>query len=145
MTKERKLENILYYLIEKTNKIVRRYSQIKFTQAGLDLTVDQWLVLKKVGESSGLTQIEVANALFKDRASITRTLDLLLKKNLIRKEGGEDKRTFQLSLTAQGKRFADQALVIVNEVRRQGVAEMSEREQTQLKASLQKIIENLES
>ena len=145
MTKERKLENILYYLIEKTNKIVRRYSQIKFTQAGLDLTVDQWLVLKKVGESSGLTQIEVANALFKDRASITRTLDLLLKKNLIRKEGGEDKRTFQLRLTAQGKRFADQALVIVNEVRRQGVAEMSEREQTQLKASLQKIIENLES
>jgi len=144
MAKEDKLEGVLYYLIEKTNKVVRRYSQLRFAEAGLDLTVDQWLVLKKIGESENVTQIEVADALFKDKASITRILELLLQKKLIRKDEGADKRSYYLALTAQGRKFTDVALNIVNEVRNQGVQGITEKEQTQLRQMLQKIITNLE-
>ena len=144
MAKDQKLEDVLYYLIEKTNKVIRRYSQIRFTEAGLEITVDQWLVLKKISDSERITQIELAHAIFKDRASITRILDLLLEKKLVKKESGADKRSFELTLTAAGQRFADQALVIVKNVRKKGIETMSEKEQEQLRASLQKIINNLE-
>lgn len=144
MAKDQKLEDVLYYLIEKTSKVVRRYSQVRFAEAGVEITVDQWLVLKKIGESEQITQIELANAIFKDRASITRILDLLLAKKLVRKEPGADKRSYQLTLTAEGKRFTDQALAIVKSVRKKGIETMSDREQEQLRSSLLKIIKNLE-
>ena len=144
MAKDQKLENVLYYLIEKTNKVVRRYSQLRFAEAGIDITVDQWLVLKKIGDSDRITQIELANALFKDRASITRILDLLLSKRLVHKEEGDDKRAYELSLTGKGKKFTEGALSIVKDVRRKGIHTMSEKQQEQLRDSLQKIISNLE-
>ncbi len=144
MPKEQKLEDVLYYLIEKTNKVIRRYSQVRFSEAGIEITVDQWLVLKKISDSERINQIELANALFKDRASITRILDLLLDKRLVRKEEGADKRAYELALTPNGQKFMEQALVIVRNVRKKGIEMMSEKEQEQLRTSLQKIINSLE-
>lgn len=144
MATEQKLEDVLFYLIEKTNKVVRRYSQIRFSEAGIDITVDQWLVLKKISDSERITQIELATALFKDRASITRILDLLLEKRLVRKEEAADKRAYELELTANGQKFMEQALVIVKNVRKKGMEKLSEKEQEQLRNSLQKIIACLE-
>jgi len=144
MPRDQKLEDVLYYLIEKTNKVVRRYSQLRFSEAGIDITVDQWLVLKKINDSERITQIELANALFKDRASITRILELLLEKRLVIKQEGADKRVYELSLTSNGRKFMEQAMVIVRDVRKKGMERISDREQEQLKNSLQKIIKSLE-
>lgn len=144
MTKNQKLEDVLYYLIEKTNKVIRRYSQVRFSEAGIEITVDQWLVLKKISDSERITQIELANAIFKDRASITRILDLLLKKKLVSKEPGADKRAYELALTEAGEKFMEQALMIVKSIRKKGVEAMSDKEQEQLRKSLQKIINNLD-
>lgn len=143
MAKDQKLEDVLFYLLEKTNKVIRRYSQVRFSEAGIELTVDQWLVLKKISDSERITQIELANAIFKDRASITRILDLLLEKKFVRKESGSDKRAYELTLTAAGEKFMEQALTIVKDVRKKGIETMSEKEQDQLRQSLQKIINNL--
>lgn len=144
MAKDQKLEDVLYYLLEKTNKVIRRYSQVRFSEAGIEITVDQWLVLKKISDLERITQIELANAIFKDRASITRILDLLLEKKLVRKEAGSDRRAYELILTAAGEKFMGQALMIVRSVRKKGIESMTEKEQEQLRTSLQKIINNLE-
>lgn len=144
MAKDQKLEDVLYYLLEKANKVVRRYSQVRFSESGIDITVDQWLVLKKISDSERITQIELANAIFKDRASITRILDLLLEKKLVRKEAGADKRAYELTLTTTGEKFMEQALTIVKSVRKKGIETMGEKEQDQLRQSLLKIIHNLE-
>jgi MarR family transcriptional regulator, transcriptional regulator for hemolysin len=144
MANDQKLEDVLYYLIEKTNKVVRRYSQERFIEAGMNITVDQWLVLKKINDSERINQIELAGALFKDRASITRILDLLLKKRLVKKEEGKDKRAYALSLTSNGEKFMNQALSIVKNSRKKGVESLSEKEIELLKTGLQKIINNLE-
>ena len=144
MTKNQKLEDVLFYLIEKTNKVIRRYSQVRFSEAGIEITVDQWLVLKKISDSERITQIELANAIFKDRASITRILDLLLDKNLVYKESGTDKRAYELTLTAAGEKFMEQAFMVVKSVRKKGIQTLTEKEQEQLRQSLQKIISNLE-
>jgi len=144
MAKNQKLEDVLFYLIEKTNKVIRRYSQVRFSEAGLEITVDQWLVLKKISDSERITQIELANAIFKDRASITRILDLLLAKKLVEKEAGADRRAYELTLTPAGDKFVEQAFMIVKNVRKKGIESLNEKEQDQLRQSLQKIVNSLE-
>ena len=144
MAKDEKLEGILYYLIEKANKTIRRYSQERFYASNIDVTIDQWLVMKKINDSDRISQAELGEALFKDRASITRILDLLLKKKLVRKEVGADQRAYELALTEAGKKFVEKALSEVKAMRKKGIEGMAEKEVEQLKQALQKIINNMQ-
>jgi len=143
MKKDIRIEEVLYYLIEKTTKTARRYSQQRFAEAGLDITVDQWLVLKKISDTDGISQADLAGALFKDTASITRILDLMIAKKLVSKVTAADKRAYQLSLTASGRRLHDKALPLVIEMRAKGIARMTDTEVQTLRQGLQKIIDNL--
>ena len=143
MAKDSKLEVQLFYLIEKTHKTVRRYSQEVFYQKGFDITIDQWLVLKKISDTDQITQNELADALFKDKASITRILDLLLDKKLISKASGADKRIYQLALTTAGKEFVRKIFPLVKELRAKGMEGVTEKEVGQLKSILEKITSNM--
>jgi MarR family transcriptional regulator, transcriptional regulator for hemolysin len=146
MPVDEKLEDVLYYLIDKTNKVARRYSQEAFVKAGYDITVDQWLVLKKIWDSEQINQAELAAALFKDTASITRILQILVRKKLIKKDLKEgDRRHFLLSLTSKGEQFYKQVLVLVKTMRMQGVSDFSDSEKEHIKRLLTRMIKNLES
>jgi MarR family transcriptional regulator, transcriptional regulator for hemolysin len=145
MALDEKLEDVLYYLIDKTNKVTRRYSQDTFVKAGYDITVDQWLVLKKIWDSEQINQAELAAALFKDTASITRILQILVRKKLVKKDFKEgDRRHFLLSLTTKGEQFYKQVLGLVKAMRMQGVSDFSDTEKEQIKRLLTKMIKNLE-
>lgn len=143
MEKEPKLEDVLYYLIDKTNKVARRHSQEHFVKAGFDITIDQWVMMKKIADQEHITQVELAEALFKDTASITRTLSLLLKKKLVRKQVATDKRAHELVLTEAGQRFIEKALPLVRELRKEGIKGMTSSEIKALRSGLLKMIENL--
>jgi MarR family transcriptional regulator, transcriptional regulator for hemolysin len=145
MAIDEKLEDVLYYLIDKTNKVARRYSQETFVKAGYDITVDQWLVLKKIWDSEQINQAELAAALFKDTASITRILQILVRKKLAKKDFKEgDRRHFLLSLTTKGEQFYKQVLSLVKAMRMQGISDFSDSEKEQIKRLLSKMIKNLE-
>jgi MarR family transcriptional regulator, transcriptional regulator for hemolysin len=146
MPVDEKLEDVLYYLIDKTNKVARRYSQEAFVKAGYDITVDQWLVLKKIWDSEQINQAELAVALFKDTASITRILQILVAKKLVKKDFKEgDRRHFLLSLTSKGEQFYKQVLGLVKTMRMQGVNDFSDSEKEQIKKLLTRMIKNIES
>jgi DNA-binding MarR family transcriptional regulator len=143
MEKDPKLEDVLYYLIDKTNKVARRHSQERFVEAGFDITIDQWVMMKKISDQEHITQVQLAEALFKDTASITRTLSLLLKKKLVQKKAGVDKRAHELALTDAGQRFIDKALPLVKDLRKEGIKGMTPSEIKALRSGLSKMIENL--
>lgn len=143
MAKDEKLESVLFYLIEKTNKVVRRYAQEKLNQSGIDITIDQWLVMKKIYDQERISQVELAESVFKDTASITRILDLLLEKKLVRKTVGADKRVYELSLTDTGNKYFDTAATQVKSIRSKALAGIGEDEIKKLKNSLEKIIANI--
>ncbi|NOS55260.1 MAG: MarR family transcriptional regulator [Cyclobacteriaceae bacterium] len=141
---DEKLEDVLYYLIDKTNKVARRYSQEAFVKAGYDITVDQWLVLKKIWDNKEINQVALATALFKDTASITRILQILVRKKLVKKESKEgDRRHYLLSLTTKGEQFFKKVLEMVKSMRTQGVIDFSDAEKEQIKKLLSRMIKNL--
>ena len=145
MATDQKLEDVLYYLIDKTNKVGRRYSQDAFIKAGYDITIDQWLVLKKIWDSEQINQVELADSIFKDTASITRILQILVKKKLVKKDFKEgDKRHYMLSLTVKGEQYFKEILSLVKTIRQQGTANFSDSEKETLKKLLNRVIQNFQ-
>ncbi len=93
----------IFYSIEKTIKEYRRYSQDNISKHISDITLDQVLVLIMIDSNSKLNQKEVANILYKDHASITRMIELLVKKGYVkRKINREDRRRFDLQASEKG-------------------------------------------
>ena len=79
-----KLKDTVFYSLENAIKSYRQFGQRDINRTGLDITIDQWLVLKTLEDSPGISQQHLAALVFKDVASITRITDLLVKKGIVR-------------------------------------------------------------
>ena len=62
-----KLDSVLFYYIEKAIKSYRQFAQRELKNAGLIITVDQWLTLNYLNENPQITQKELAEAIFKNK------------------------------------------------------------------------------
>ena len=143
--KDEKLEGVLYYQIEKVNKLGRRYAQRIFEEQGWDITKDQWLVLKKIADQKRISQVALAASLFKDTAAINRILNLMEEKRLVVRESNpSDKRQVELLLTNKGQAMYLKMLPKVKEIRQKGIEGLSTKDVDQLKSLLNRMIQNLE-
>ena len=94
-----KLSSIIFYTLEKSIKTYRQFAQKNITDAGFNITIDQWLVLRTIQEDSTISQQQLASKVFKDFASITRIIELLVKNGyLVRNFHKNDRRRFELTL-----------------------------------------------
>ena len=93
-----------YFLkIDATNKKIRNALQKRFDMEGIDLTVDQWLVLNHAFQNEGISQIELCDLVYKDAATLTRIIDLLAKKQLEYMSPAKDVKMFSSNLIKMAK------------------------------------------
>lgn len=138
-----KLERVVFYMLDKAIKTYRQFAQRRLNDAGLDITIDQWLVLNTIESDPGVSQLEIAEKVFKDAASVTRIIDLLIKKGyLLRRSHPVDRRRFTLDLTGEGKTLVKQVNRISEENRRIGLKGLSDADLEQLRGTLSTIINN---
>lgn len=140
------LEDVYIYLMERTIRQVKRRFQVllKELDPELNITSDQWVILKRISEREAITQRDVAGITFKDPASITRTIDLLEKKGwVIRESVPGDRRAYQLTLTKAGWGIVEKVTPLAQKVRQDGLEGISERQFNSLKKTLNKIYENV--
>jgi DNA-binding MarR family transcriptional regulator len=139
-----KIEDVILFQIDLTSKVAKQCSQREFDRLGLGITVEQWVVLKVISEAPAISQKELADKSFRDPASITRTLDLLEKKELLlRQRIEQNRRMYQLLLTEKGKAFIKANMKHVQAQRDQSTANISTEELEQLSATLLKIRGNM--
>ena len=139
-----KIEKVILFQIEQTSKASKIYSQREFDRLGVDITVEQWIILKIIDEHPEISQKELAEKSLRDPASITRTLDLLQKKGLIdRMAIPGNRRQYQLILTNAGKKLIVTYLPIVEEHRKRSTAGLSKKEINKLSELLLKMQENM--
>ena len=81
--KDKKLEEVVYFLAERMMRRAREYSKAQFKKEKVDLTIDQWVILKRVSEEIGISQVEIASSTYKDPAAVTRILDILVRKGVL--------------------------------------------------------------
>lgn len=141
-----RLETINFYLLDKAIRTYRMYSQKKLKENGFKITVDQWLVIKILMENPGISQLQIAEKAFKDNASITRIIDLLVKsKYLDRKVNPKDRRTSILKVTNDGADIITKVQDLVLQNRKIAQDGITIEELENLNSTLKKIIKNCQS
>lgn len=138
-----KLDQIIFYSLEKSIKSYRQFAQKSIEKKGLDITIDQWLVLKTIENNAGMTQQQIAINAFKDYASITRIIEILVtKKFLERNFHSVDRRRFDLRITKLGLEILKRLTPIIESNRKQALNGITKAETELLKKVLTKITEN---
>lgn len=141
-----RLETINFYLLDKAIRTYRVYSQKKLRENGFKITVDQWLVIKVLMENPGISQLSLAEKAFKDNASITRIIELLVKsKYLDRKVNPKDRRTSILKVTPDGEEIINKVQGLVLQNRKVAQTGITIEELENLNVTLKKIIKNCQS
>jgi len=108
------------------------------------ITPEQFAILSLLWEHNELQQREIADLLVKDRPNITRILERMQKKQLIkRKTDSVDRRAIRVHLTQTGKKIYPELEQIAIEFRTKAYRGLSKADQQQLKDTLQLISENL--
>jgi DNA-binding MarR family transcriptional regulator len=137
------LNSVIFYNIEEAIKTYRMYAQNQLKINHLKITIDQWLVLKCLKENPKSTQIELAEKVFKDNASITRIIDLLVKADFLHREiNPKDRRKTVLKITQSGQKILDDVYKIVLKNRAKALENISSEEIETVNTILKKISYN---
>ena len=98
-SKSKKTE-ISGFIIERTAKRMKQSFKKILKEKNAGITVDQWVILQELKKEDGLSQFEIASRTFKDAPTVTRIIDLLCKKQLLRRlPDTTDRRKFNIFLT----------------------------------------------
>ena len=143
---DRRLQDVLFYSLESASKAYRRFAQARLYASGIDITIDQWLVLKTIHESPDITLQKVGTAVFKDFASVTRIVQLLERKGLLRrKPHPTDRRRSELALTRAGASVIRTVEPIAQAYRRHALEGIDAAEVARLRELLKRITENCDA
>ncbi len=138
------LENSPGYVIYRSITIMKVELLRAFRDKGFDVTPEQWSVLNKLWEITGLNQMELAEKTSKDRHTITRILNLMEGKKLImRKPDRKDNRCLKVYLTRKGKGLKNKLTPIVIQLLERAFAGFRSRDLENLKRMHESIIMNL--
>lgn len=115
-----KLDSVIFYYIEKAIKSYRQFAQKELKKAGLKITVDQWLTLNCINDHPEISQKELSEMVFKDTASVTRIIELLVQAGYLKRATHDsDGRRAVLQITKQGKNLLEKAAKVVSAYRKQ--------------------------
>lgn len=139
--KDRKLDDVYFFWMERAMKAQRKAKNKLFRDLGINLTTDQWIILKRLSEEQGQTQRELSSSISKDPASLTRILDLLEKEQLVERRVA-DRRSFLVHLTKKGQQLVDRVIPEAVKYRQKGIEGLSEDDMEVFKKVLNTIYTN---
>jgi MarR family transcriptional regulator, multiple antibiotic resistance protein MarR len=110
--------------------------------APLDISHAQWIVIMLLGDGAA-TAAELCKILVYDPGAMTRLLDRLEKKGVLRRVRAKgDRRTVRLELTAEGKRLYPRILEALVQVFNRLLRGFSKSEVRQLEDLLKRMVAN---
>jgi len=108
-----------------------------------DLTHAQWLPLFKLSQGECSTLVELARTVSMDPGAMTRALDRLEAKGLVRRVRSlQDRRVIQLELTPEGREAAKVVPAVIADVHNAHLAGFTEAEWETLIDLLQRLVAN---
>ncbi len=133
----------IFYTIENAIKQYRKMSQKHISEVAGDITIDQALVLIIVQQNPNYSQVEIAAILFKDYASITRMIQLMVRNGYLKRSTHKgDKRRSSLQITKKGMGEIDLLIPVISANRSKALQNINTEEIAQLNTILQKMIRN---
>jgi DNA-binding MarR family transcriptional regulator len=136
----------IFYTIEKGIKEYRRFAQRNLNETIENITIDQALLLIFLNNYPKLSQNKIGELVFKDNASVTRMIELMAKKDYIKRSiNNADRRKYNLSITDKGQNILTDLNTVISSYRKSALEGITDNEIAQLKNTLNKIINNCNS
>lgn len=143
---EKVIDSSIAYLVGRTSRSIMKRLTNKFSAAGFDVSYEQWSILVHLYRRDGQTQQELANIAVKDKAAITRLLNVLEKKNMVlRIPDRTDKRSKLVYLTHKAKEFKTDLIDIVEDLLKEAEQGIEPGDIIQCRATLNKIFTNFDT
>lgn len=134
------LDKAIAYKIQRLARLLRVHLNQLLQQDGLDMGMEQWLILVRLYDNPGLAQGELADKTLNDHPNITRMVDQLEKRGWVQRDVDiEDRRRYLVSLTSAGQTQVEQLQPRILDERKRIFAGFSPIEIDQLVAMLEKI------
>lgn len=134
------------FIIERTAKRMKQALHKRLLEEEANITADQWVLLNILADEAPVSQFEIAERSYKDAPTVTRMIDLLHKKGLVdRLADPNDRRRFQVVLTAQGRRKYQETMPLVREIRALGYDGLTDADLNQLIRIMNTIFQNFDN
>lgn len=131
-------------LISVASRLLASRLETSLSRPSLNITVEQWRILFYLWNEDGINQQELAKRASKEKSTITRQIEGLVKKELvIKQKGGNDKRDKLIYLTENGKKIETEALSVAWDITQEAEKGIEGQELLIFKKVLQQIIENV--
>jgi len=138
------LQDSLGYLLHSASLAMSRRLGRNFAAAGLDVTVEQWKVLVRLWDAEGATHAELSERIGKNKASITRLVDGLERRGLVKRAGGcKDRRCKRVLLTEAGRSLRDGLMAQARKTRAEAQGDIPLDRMADCKDLLRQVLENL--
>jgi len=92
-----------------TEEIGRRMKKLGYT-----ISTQDFAILFRLFKKGAMTQVEIASLLMRDKTTITRRIDGLVKKNYVQRNlNPDDRRFFLIDLTQSGQQALEELIPLV--------------------------------
>ncbi len=103
----------------RTGRLMAKHLTKIFLNEGVSLNGDQWPILVHLWFKDGMNQQEIADAVFRDKATVARNMHVLEKENLVVRVPDEsDKRNNKIYLTHKGKELESKVLPVAFQLKK---------------------------
>lgn len=138
------VSNPSFFKLDATLKKIRNYWQKSFDALKKDITVDQWLLIENLYKHKRITHNELARLTSKDITTVSRIIELLVKKELVERQGStDDRRKVFVQLTPAGVNKYKDVRPLVLEMRKTGWKNLTEADYSELTRILDVIYSNI--
>ena len=145
MTEPTHLHDNVIYLMSEISSLVQSDIEQLFKQEKLKITVEQFSVLAILWYEEGINQQTVANRLNRDKTTITRIVERMVKKVLIVQVPDQlDKRNKRLFLTEKGRSLQQKSIESSGSVYVKALKNIEKTEHKNLIEILTRIYNNLQ-
>jgi DNA-binding MarR family transcriptional regulator len=131
-------------MLTRTSRAVGNMLQKMFLKAGYDMSADEWAILANlVMLCDGQFQQQLADRTFKDKAAITRLIDGLEKKGLVKRfQDEKDRRQKKIFLTSKSSKLVKKLLPVAKRAQLKGQKDIEPAQLEIFKSVLRQIFKN---
>lgn len=140
-----RIEEVIFYAIDHTYRKKQNAAARYFAELGLEITPEQWVLLKVLSQYDAISQKDLAEKAAKDTASITRMIDILERKEFIKREPApDDRRKYYVKMLPKGISFVKNNLKHIIAFRKKALKGISNTDIERMKNVLETMQKNLE-
>jgi DNA-binding MarR family transcriptional regulator len=138
------IDDTIGYVVNRTAVLLRQELQRRFRAINQRLAAEEWALMGQLWKEDGLSRQQLADQTIKDQTTVTRLLDALVHKDLVRREQDRtDRRIVRIWLTPSGQALESQLVPLARALMDQVSDGISEQDIAVTLRTLRRMQENV--